>query len=398
MQARPEEQQVLLMSTSSDAGGAVAAEAAAIANPPATASPDSEVLPQAPPAPPIVDDPTTELRCGTPAATGMQGCAEPAPGTLLCSRYLLEEVIGRGATSSVYRARDLHRARSPDVATDLVAVKVLRTGEGTDGLNVIRLQREYHKMRALSHPGIARVFELGREGAVWFMSMQLVAGQTLSAWMARGGHAPALQIIDSCCDALDYSHSMGVVHGDLKPTNVLVTDDGAAVLIDFGSSSVPGSEPSVGSDLTVAATRLYASPQLLAGESIEQRDDVFSLACLGYGLLSGGRHPYGGRASFEAGRAKSAPSYDRAIPVELFEVLRRALSAERDRRPASVREFQRELQAAEQRRRSNAYRSACVPASADPLPRPLKRTAASNAAARTFAPAVLVGLKAIRQY
>lgn len=296
---------------------------------------------------PLSDDTlTVELTHGVrveASASAHPSSIEPEPGTVLASRYLLEEMIGRGGTSNVYRARDLRPAVSLDAAVHFVALKLPRSTPGAEPLALARLQREFHTMRGLSHAGIARAFELACDGDdLCFMSMQLIEGRTLEAWMTAGGttHEDALRIIDTCCEALEYAHSRGIVHGDLKPTNVLVSDDGSARLIDFGSSCIP-----------TAATPLYASPQILAGQHAEQLDDVFSLACLSYSILSGGRHPFGGHPSFEDFRAKSAPTYVPAIPVELFEVIRRGLSAERERRPASVSEFRRDLTAAEQRRR-----------------------------------------------
>ncbi|HWG76324.1 MAG TPA: serine/threonine-protein kinase [Steroidobacteraceae bacterium] len=305
--------------------------------------------------PPRDDAATVDLNFDVAVgAEGVQPSVQPEPGTVVGCHYLLEQLVGRGATSSVYRARDLRPVASAGANGNLVAVKFLhgprRIGQGPPA----RLYREFHTMRRLAHANIARVFELACEGDLWFMSMELIAGQTLKAWMSNGAgtHAQATHIIEACCAALEYAHSRGIVHGDLQPTNVLVSDDGAVKLIDFGSSSMPGAGS--GADSTVAATPLYASPQILAGQRAEQRDDVFSLACLSYSILSGGRHPYGGHPSFEGLRAKSAPTYVSAIPIELFEVIERGLSADRAQRPASVSEFWRKFTAADQLCRSRA--------------------------------------------
>ena len=309
------------------------------------------------------DTPTIPLLPGQQqlAATSQMG-GELAPGFVLRFRYVLQDVIGRGGSSLVFRAKDLRRASTEEMATNSVAVKLLRTELRADPLALARLKREFRQMQRLSHPGIVRVFDLDCDSNVWFISMELVAGRTVKAWMETpGSHADAMRIVAACCEALEHAHSLDIIHGDLKPTNVMVADDGTAKLIDFGSASSPGSGGAATSDPTLAVTPLYASPQILAGKAAEQRDDIFSLACLTYSILSGGLHPFGGRPSLEDGRAKSAPTYVRAIPAGLFEVIERGLSVERERRPASVREFLRDLTDADRRHRVDAT-SAKTPA------------------------------------
>jgi serine/threonine protein kinase len=302
---------------------------------------------------PFVDDaPTDQLLRGS-RRRPIEGEIRPelVPGSALRSRYVLEDVIGRGGYSILYRARDRHRATPHDNAANFIAVKLLRPDQIDDPLTLTRLMREFQQMQGLSHPGIVRVFDLDCDGDVWFITMELVAGQTVKSWIETpGAHANAMRVISGCCEALDYAHSLGVLHGDLKPTNVMVTADGAAKVIDFGSAPNSGVPLAAEPDPTAAATPLYASPQVLAGKAADRRDDVYSLACLSYYILSRGRHPFGGRPSLEDGRAKSAPSYVRTIPIAVFSVIERGLSAERERRPASVREFLQDLTDAERHR------------------------------------------------
>jgi serine/threonine protein kinase len=303
----------------------------------------------------VDETPTAQLSLSPQQlATTSEARAGLAPGSVLRSRYVLEDVIGRGGTSVIFRARDLHRASSQDVA-NFVAIKLLRPEHCADRRALTRLKREFQQMQSLSHPGIVRVFDLDYDGQVWFISMELVAGQTVKTWIETpANRVNALQVIGACGEALEHAHSLGILHGDVKPTNVMVSDDGTAKLIDFGSTPSPGSLLAARPDTTFAATPLYASPQILGGKSAEPRDDVYSLACLSYYILSAGRHPYGGRPSLEDGRAKSAPTYVRGIPIGLFAVIERGLSVERERRSSSVRQFLDDLTDAERLHRADS--------------------------------------------
>jgi serine/threonine protein kinase len=304
---------------------------------------------------PFDDTPTAELAPRTPLVAATRSIqVELGPGSVLRSRHVLEDVIGYGGTSIIFRARDLHRSLFQDEATNFVAVKLLRTEKRLDPLALVRLKREFWLMQRLSHPSIVRVFDLDCDDEVWFITMELVAGRTVRSLMETGcSVAGALKIIGACCEALEHAHRLGIVHGDLKPTNVMVADDGTAKLIDFGSASSAHRSVSSVSDPTLAATPSYASPQVLAGQSADRRDDIFSIACLSYVMLSRGRHPFGGRPPFEC-RTTSAPVFVRAIPIELFEVIERGLSADRERRPTSAGEFLSNLTDADRRRRANA--------------------------------------------
>jgi hypothetical protein len=285
--------------------------------------------------------------CGSPVSRadgGDDSTGEVERGLVLRARYVLEEVIGRGGTSLVFRARDLHRTSTEDGSQRRIALKLLRAEWRSDPRAIERLRREFRQMQSLSHAGIVRVFDLDCDGGVWFMTMELVEGRTAKAWMQEPyDQADALRVIAACCQALEHAHGFGFLHGDLKPTNVLVADDGTVKLIDFGAAPSPGARLAAQANAMLATTALYASPQVLSGKAVELSDDVFSLACLSYGILSAGKHPFGRRPSLEDGRAKSSPTRASAIPSALFAVIERALSADRHERPPSVSAFLGEL-------------------------------------------------------
>jgi serine/threonine protein kinase len=276
---------------------------------------------------------------------------EITSGSLLSHRYLLGRLLGAGGGSLIFQAEDRRRIGAEDFGNK-IAIKVLRPEMRHNSHALTRLKREFRQMQRLTHPGIARVFELECDEDIWFMTMELIDGQTINQWLkATTSRTAALKVINGCCEALAHAHEAGVVHGDLKPSNVLVLSDSAVKLVDFGSAAErDATTGEVDKDRSFAATPPYASPQVLAGEIADPRDDVFSLACLAYAVLTHGEHPFDRKSSAEAQQAGMKPAYSRTLLPRQFDVIVRALAWDRDQRHATVREFMHALLASDLRR------------------------------------------------
>lgn len=317
--------------------------------------------------------------------------SEPAPatpreistGSLLSHRYLLGRTLGAGGGSLVFQAEDRRRIGAEDFGTK-IAIKVLRPEMRHNSHALTRLKREFRQMQRLSHPGIARVFELARDEDIWFMTMELIDGQTINQWLKTAStRSAALQVIAGCCDALSHAHESGIVHGDLKPSNVLVLGDGKVKLVDFGSAAErDATTGEVDKERSFAATPPYASPQVLAGEIADPRDDVFSLACLAYAVLTHGEHPFDRKSSTEAQQTHMKPAYSRALLPRQFDVIVRALAWERDHRPATVREFWHALLASDLRRDSGHAPATMADVASHPMPSTPTRDAPTIAATK----------------
>jgi CheY-like chemotaxis protein len=198
------------------------------------------------------------------------------------ARYELRREIGRGGMGVVYEARDRTLDR-------LVAVKVLQPEYAADPHFELRFLAEARAAARLSHPGLVPVFEAGRHRGQLYIAMELVEGQTLQA-MRESGHtfktAEALSIGARVAEALDAAHSAGLVHGDIKPANLMHTQRQIIKVLDFGlvrpirSGSVPMKEL-----VSPLATPAYAAPETLRGERPTPRSDIYSLGVVLYELL-----------------------------------------------------------------------------------------------------------------
>jgi serine/threonine protein kinase len=274
---------------------------------------------------------------------------EPRPGTVLRRRYRLEGVVAHGGTGTIFQAIDEYRLETP--GSQRLAIKVLHAGVARRAELLADLRREFQSLQLLSHPHIVRVFEFDRDGPVVFFSMELLSGAMLSRVLqvrklSHLARAEALAMIRDIGFALAYAHSRGVVHGDLSPHNVFITNVGDLRVLSFGGAHKT-SPHSTASDheLKMPFTASgFASCQVLEGERPDARDDVFSLACLAYLLLSG-QHPFSSkRTAIQARDAGFKVQRPANLSNQQWHALRGALTWEREGRPADMQQWLRHLE------------------------------------------------------
>jgi eukaryotic-like serine/threonine-protein kinase len=204
-------------------------------------------------------------------------------GELIAERYELEEVVGTGGMSSVYRAHDRLLERD-------VALKVLHDQFGEDGEHVERFRREARAVARLSHPNIVTVIDRGEQDGRQFIVFEYVPGENLKAVVER--EAPlseqeALQLVLQVAQALTFAHEHGLVHRDVKPQNVLLTENGEAKVTDFGIARSLDVHAGLTQTGTVLGTSDYIAPEQAQGSRASVQTDIYSLGVVLYELLTG---------------------------------------------------------------------------------------------------------------
>ncbi len=276
------------------------------------------------------------------------GAVDAAMHAALSSRYLLDREIGAGGMGTVFQARDLRLAR-------VVAVKVV-SAEAVGGLGVRPFLQEVGHVARLQHPHIVPLFDAGDAAGSPFYVMPLCRDGSLGDLLTtrrRLGLAEALPIIRGIALALHHAHAFQVLHGDVKPGNVLL-DAGHPYLADFGIARVLHREvfelgPPPGLDSS-AGTPAYVSPEQASGQAdLDPRSDLYSLGCVVFEML-GGRAPFGGRTTLETVAARfRGPPPDLAplapeLPLGVVGAVARAMALDRADRPRSVADFVAELE------------------------------------------------------
>jgi len=274
------------------------------------------------------------------------------------SHYLVEERLGEGAMGEVFRARDLALGRP-------AAIKVLPRSFSPEQRH--RLLREAEAARRLQHPGIATFFEAGDAGPSAFIAMEWVRGETLRQRLRRGPvpMSQALSIVAGLLEALGHAHRAGIIHRDIKPENIMITDAGAAKLLDFGlARQAPRDAAEVGAATGTLLTEPgmvvgslgYMSPEQLRGEAIDVRTDLFAVGAVLYELLAG--VPAFGGAN--AADRMAATLFRDPPPLPLAAsavegIVLRALARAPDQRYPSTVEFLRDLRQASEGQVVAAY-------------------------------------------
>ncbi|WP_431797461.1 Stk1 family PASTA domain-containing Ser/Thr kinase [Microbacterium kunmingense] len=246
---------------------------------------------------------------------------------VLSGRYRVDEIIGRGGMATVYRGEDLTLGRQ-------VAIKVLDRDLAGDNAFRTRFRLEAQAASRMANPAIVRVYDAGEDSEsgvdgvtrpVPFIVMELVRGRLLKDIIAAGPVpvSDAVRYVDGILEALEYSHRAGVVHRDIKPGNVMVTDGGQVKVMDFGiARAVSDSSSTVAETTQILGTAAYFSPEQAKGEPVDARADLYSTGVVLYELLTG-RQPFRGESPVAV--AYQHVSETPLAPSEVVETVPRAL-------------------------------------------------------------------------
>ncbi len=271
--------------------------------------------------------------------------SDPINGRVLDERYELFAAIGSGGMATMYRARDRRLGRT-------VAVKVLRPQYATDSDFLDRFQREAEFAAGLSaHPNIVSVYDVGRDGDLHYMVMEMVEGENLKA--AISAYSPmsvdrAFHIAAEIASALDFAHRHGLVHRDVKPQNIIISRDGVVKVTDFGIAYTVGTAQVTKAGV-VMGTAHYLSPEQAHGRPAGPGSDVYALGVVLFEMLTG-RLPFDADNTIALAmkhirETPPSPSqYNPKLPPSVDPVVLKALAKDPKRRYATAAEFREALQ------------------------------------------------------
>ena len=226
-------------------------------------------------------------------------------GKILGNRYEILEIIGKGGMATVYKAQDKMLKR-------YVAVKVLREEFTTDEEFIKRFNTEAQSAASLTHPNIVSIYDVGIENNIYYIVMELIQGKTLKQIIDEDGVLPwkwALNVAIQIASALEVAHKNNIIHRDIKPHNIIITEDGVAKVTDFGIAKAVSNSTITAFGTTIGSVH-YFSPEHARGGYTDAKSDLYSLGVVMYEMLTG-------RVPFDADTAVSiALKHMQEKPVE----------------------------------------------------------------------------------
>ncbi len=257
---------------------------------------------------------------------------ELQPGQLLANRYEIKELIGQGGMGAVYRAFDQNRSED-------IAIKVLLPSLTQNQRALERFLDEARISSKLSHPNIVNVFDVQNEGSLYFLTMELLEGQTLRHIMDNQTMVgrpfelnDAKAYIQGICDALHYAHQF-TVHRDIKPENIWLDESGKVKLMDFGIARVQSASQRTQTGAAMG-TAYYMAPEQLQGRELDARADIYAVGVMLYEMLTG---------QIPVGRYESANTLRKDINKSLSATIDKALSVNAEQRFADAEELKNAL-------------------------------------------------------
>ena len=265
-----------------------------------------------------------------------------APGDRLAERYRILRELGRGGMGVVFVAFD-------EKVGEEIALKVLPTVGRTE-TSLARFRQEVRLARHVTHRNVARTFDIGEHGELHYLTMELVAGESLAEILAREGRLTAERAADlvrQICDGLAAAHDAGVVHRDLKPANILVEGSGRAVITDFGIARPVGPADEITKEGAFLGTPAYMAPEQVLGQPPTPQTDIYAVGLVLYRALTG-------QVAFEQGSALASavmrleadpddPRRHANVPAALAELVLLCLARDPQRRPPDARSVSRAL-------------------------------------------------------
>lgn len=283
--------------------------------------------------------------------------AETPMRRMIAGRYEIRSLIGRGGMAEVHLAYDTRLSR-------MVAVKMLRLDLARDTLFQKRFRREAQSAASLNHPSIVAVYDTGEEPLtssdgqqvqVPYIVMEYVEGHTVRELLSDGSPVPideAVEIVSGVLAALEYSHHRGLVHRDIKPGNVMLTNTGEVKVMDFGiARAMEDSQATMTQTDAVVGTAQYLSPEQARGETVDARSDLYSTGCLLFELLTG-RPPFKGDSAVAVAyqHVSEIPptpsSITPDIPDALDRVVTKSLAKRKEDRYSNALQMMNDLRAA----------------------------------------------------
>jgi eukaryotic-like serine/threonine-protein kinase len=265
------------------------------------------------------------------------------PGVVLCNRYEILAVLGRGGMGSVYTARDIELER-------VVALKVIRPELARNAAIVDRFKQELRLSHQVTHRNVVRMYDLGEDLGMRFITMELVDGRDLRSIIEEKGKLSpdeTVGFMQQICYALDAAHAVGILHRDLKPQNIMVETTGRVVVMDFGLARTIEGDGMTQSG-AIVGTMEYMSPEQALGKNLDQRSDIFALGLICYEMLTGNM-PYRAESALASlirrtrERAEPVTAHDPAIPAALAGIVAKCLETDVEQRYKNTGEILHDL-------------------------------------------------------
>jgi len=267
------------------------------------------------------------------------------PGDVLGNRYEILQLLGEGGMGAVYRARDRELDRP-------VALKLIKSELASNPAILARFKQELLLSRQVTHRNVVRIYDLGDADGVKFITMEFVKGRDLRAVMReKEKFSPdeAIEVMQQVCKALDAAHSVGVIHRDLKPQNIMQEEGGRILVMDFGLARTMDGDGMTQTGALVG-TMEYMSPEQALGKELDQRSDIFTAGLILYELLTG-KMPFNADSAVASlikriqERATPVSAHDETIPGALSGIVSKCLEPDPSLRYQSAREMLRDMDA-----------------------------------------------------